>query len=253
MLIATHTVRPNFSLDQLTSNKNFILGVKIISVAAATSVFLIIQFRSSVAFGGAAAVTASALTLFSEKVIRPLNPAFTDSNWINTEINKARLKDFVYKRLIYTTLAVTIIFGLIFPPIQAIAVAIQAMHLKILLLVCVIAPIAEEVLFRGFIQERIEDVLIVVDRFVMEIKSAKITQWATKATNFLFGAVHIIGNQVATVAAQIYIVAVIYLLGSTFSDFKNRDNGSLLSPIAAHMAQNISFTTGLILAKHLFG
>jgi membrane protease YdiL (CAAX protease family) len=243
--------KPSFS-TQLTSNKNCLLGVKIVSLAAAVSAFSVLQMGSGFAFGCGMALTASTLTLFSEKVIRPLNPEFTSSNWINTEINKAELNEFIYKRLIYGTLFTTIVFGRIFSPLQAVACAIQAMNLKLVLLATVIAPVTEEILFRGFLQERIEDILIVTNHFVIEIKTEKIKLLASYTSSFLFGAAHIVGNQVVSLASKIAILALITFRGKFLSNQKNQNNGSLLPSIAAHMAHNTSFTCGLILAKRLF-
>lgn len=250
-MFVTEKSSPSF-LDQLTLNKNCVLGVKIISVAVATSAFFILQMTGNVAFGCGMALTASTLTLFSEKVIRPLKPECTSSNWINTEIDKAELNDFVYNRLVYGTLFITIIYGCIFSPVQAVVLDIQAMHLKTILLATIIAPLSEEILFRGFLQERIEDILIVINHFVIEIKSEKIKQLASQTSNLFFGALHITGNQVTSLANKILVFAGTTLLGKIFSDMKNQNNGSLLPSIAAHMAQNTAITCGVILAKRLF-
>lgn len=251
-LVNLTTSRFHLILNEINSNKNCLLAVKVTFVAAATLAFFVLQISCSLTFGCGMALIVSTLTLFSEKVIRPLNPDFTSSNWINTEIDKAELKNDVFIRLVYGTLLATIVYGTIFSPMQAVAVAISALHLKTILLATIIAPLAEEILFRGFLQERIEDSLIVINLFVIEIKADKIKKLASYTTSFIFGYLHIVGDQVVSVAKKILIFIAATLMGKIHSDLKNENNESLLPCIATHMAQNTASSCGLILAKHLF-
>ena len=240
-----------YLFNELTSNKNCLLAVKITAVAAVALTSFVLQMSCSLTFGCGMALIATTLTLFSEKVIRPLHPEFTSSNWINTEINKIKLKKFIFNCLVYRTLLVTIVYGCIFSPIQTIAVAISNLHLKTILLVTIIGPLSEEILFRGFLQERIEDSLILINLFIIEIKTEKIKQLVIYTSSLLFGSAHIVGDQVVSVTKKIFVFIVITFIGKFFSDMKNENNQSLLPCIASHMALNTSFTCGLILAKRL--
>ena len=51
-------------------------------------------------------------------------------------------------------------------PVQIMVLQVMTGNLRAILIMHLIAPITEEILFRGFIQERIEDLGFLIDRYV---------------------------------------------------------------------------------------
>lgn len=228
------------------SNKAII--AKVAAVTAATFLFFSLQLPVGIVLTCRIALAVSATTIISEKFIRPLNPYIKSIDWLNRDFDKDELKKTLTKHFVIVLVVNAIVFGFFIPPIQT-AFGFHALGLQNLFKATVLAPIAEEILFRGFLQERIEDVYILMNAYVITIKTVDIKVISSLVTNLLFGAAHIVGNQVVP-AASLYILCVTTQIGLSLSNLKEKEN-SLIPSVVAHMVQNAGNFSGLIIAKQI--
>lgn len=253
-MIINSCLNPSNIAGKINSVLHDPLTVKTVAVAAATLVFISVQFSYSVSLGGCLALATSSLTILSEKFIRPLDINYKSTNWINTEISdykKAELKLEARFRLVLLPIVVACLYGFIFLPAQGVMLAIQSFHLRTIILAILVAPISEEILFRGFLQERIEDAALLANRYIIKINAEDAKAVAQLSQSIIFGAMHIVGNQVSSLAGNIYTFVITGILGFRLSWIKNNTNGSLLPSIGMHMAHNTGITTGSILATFI--
>lgn len=228
------------------SNKAII--AKVAAVTAATFLFFSLQFPVGIVLTCRIALAVSATTILSEKVIRPLNPYIKSIDWLNRDFDKDELKKTLTKRFVILLVVNALVFGFLIPPIQT-AFGFHALGLQNLFKATVLAPIAEEILFRGFLQERIEDFYILMNAYVITIPTEAVEVISIVVTNLLFGAAHIIGNQVVP-AASLYIFYVTTMIGFFLSSLKEKEN-SLIPSMVTHMVQNAGNFSGLIIAKQI--
>jgi membrane protease YdiL (CAAX protease family) len=72
--------------------------------------------------------------------------------------------------------------------------------------------------------------------------------FSTVMQSLCFGAIHITGNQVATLSNKVSVLFSTSILGFWLTLNKHKDR-SLLSPIAIHSAQNTGMTLGLLASR----
>lgn len=221
---------------------------KVATVGLACILLLGIQLSCSLPVIVGVTFLCTVTTLLSEALLR--NEGGTDSNWCNVNFNKKDMLIDVALRLI----AIPIIVGLItasgFLPLQAVAIAIMNRNVRIILLATVIAPIAEEIIFRGFLQERFEDLAILVDRYIHPLSEEIKMGFSIAAQALIFGAMHITGSQIVQKSSKIIVFLKTSLFGAWLGYCKQRD-ASLLSPIAIHSAHNTGATLGMLFGKLL--
>lgn len=217
---------------------------KVTAVALACLSFFSLQMGAPLAFSIGISVACSAITFISEKL--------RDSkyDWFSTDkIKKEMLFRNVSRNLIQSIVIVSILNKLSFLHGQRVIQSILACDLRIIFLVTVIAPIAEEILFRGFLQERIEDLMNFTNCFICRIEAKKQIRITQLAQSLIFGLVHLPGGQVRGNAfTQAHIFASISMLGFIFGLLKDRDC-SILPPIAVHWSQNTGVVLGLLISK----
>jgi membrane protease YdiL (CAAX protease family) len=130
-------------------------------------------------------------------------------------------------------------------PMQNVVVQLMNRNVRMIFLVTVSAPIAEEILFRGFLQERIEDVITLVGRVICPVSKAVKKYVSLFLQAVVFGLVHIPGKQVVETAKKIHVFIAITITGLWLGWRKNKDK-SLLSPIAIHASQNTGVVLGAL-------
>ncbi|NGX56658.1 MAG: hypothetical protein K1060chlam5_00901 [Candidatus Anoxychlamydiales bacterium] len=215
--------------------------IKIIAVALSCIAFFALQMGFSWAISVSIASVCCLTTLLSEKFLRTNHEK--EINWFSiSNIDKKKLLTTIKIKLLITPVFIGLltVLGLNFP--QTIISLICEKNLEILLLVNLIAPIVEEIFFRGFIQERIEDITTFI---INPVFDSKIKFISTLATSIIFGFIHIIGSQVPTQIGKFFVFTSITSLGLTLGLSKNKDL-SILSPISIHLANNIGITIGLL-------
>lgn len=221
---------------------------KVALVGLACILFFGVQLSCSWTMATAVALSFSAITLFSETFFRVGETQ--NQNWMNPDIHGWRLMTQVALRLSVLPIVLGFVTASGIMPIQAVAVEIIGGNIKIMLLATLLAPIAEEILFRGFIQERMEDLTNLVDRFICPLPGI-VKEWLSiSVQSLLFGFVHITGEQVVKRAMKIVVFSSVSLLGFGLTLFK-KDDESLLSPMAIHSAQNTGVVLGLFMGRYV--
>jgi membrane protease YdiL (CAAX protease family) len=222
--------------------------LKISAVALACIAFFAFQGGCSWPFVAGVTFLCTTMTLLSETFIR------TDSQknirWTNTDVNKPFLIAMLALRLLVMPVVICLMTSAGVVPMQAAALQIMAGNLRIIFLATVVAPVAEEILFRGFIQERFEDLAMLVDHHIYPLSERVKQGFSVGLQSLFFGAIHIMGNQVATFSSKIFVLCGTSLVGFWLTLVKNEDR-SLLSPIAIHSAQNTGMTLGLLASRCL--
>jgi membrane protease YdiL (CAAX protease family) len=188
--------------------------------------------------GAVAALALGGVTLISERTVRE-----EKTDWFDTKSIEfiPLAKAFIWTSLQRIVLAVAcvaiLVFGGFAVPASNPQVAIEAMRianpLQFIFTAVVVAPITEEILFRGFLQERLED----LSQFVLFPFSKETREKVCNvAQAVLFGYVHIIGGQVSEAGKWIVMTLtthVGYVLGKLKLEKK-----SLLAPMGMHATYN---------------
>lgn len=244
------TAISNFERIKTLAAESFDLGQvqKAAAVALSCILFFGFQLCCSWSLTAGIALACSAVTLLSEALLR--KGSDENTNWMNLDIDPKFLMIQVAIRLTILPVFIALItsFGVL--PLQEVALQLLAGDWRIIFLVTLVAPVAEEFFFRGFIQERLEDLAVLVNRHIYPLSRDARDWFSTVSQSLLFGAVHILGGQVHTRVAKILVFCQITGLGFVLAWIKAVDK-SLLSPIAIHSAQNTGATLGLLAAKAL--
>lgn len=145
-----------------------------------------------------------------------------------------------------------LIWGVIFtalavPPAQVIGKLIQSRNWHTIVLATLVAPITEEILFRGFLQERLEDTAYLFSRFIHPLSDNVQNRISNFGQAIIFGYVHM--HKAQTKLANTLIFALTGGIGLLMSSFKGRRD-NLITPILAHSANNTSFCLRLLAFGH---
>lgn len=221
---------------------------KVATVGLACLACVGFQMMGGWALAAGISLTCSTITLLSETFLR--SHQNHDNSLIQPNICSKEVMSHIAFRLtvIPIVVALTTAFGII--PLQAVAAKILAGDLRIIFLVTIVAPIVEEILFRGFIQERLEDLATLIDRHVYQLSESTKQLGSTLIQSLFFGSLHITGSQVSTLAGKLIILFQTTILGVFFTYIKNTHD-SLLPSIAIHSAHNTGMTLGLLASKLL--
>ncbi|HLB52534.1 MAG: hypothetical protein A3E80_04730 [Chlamydiae bacterium RIFCSPHIGHO2_12_FULL_49_9] len=131
-------------------------------------------------------------------------------------------------------IAAFVLGGFVLPvgnPQVALEALKMAGFLQFIFRTVIIAPIAEEILFRGFLQERLEDRSILLP-FSKETRE----EICNVAQAILFGFAHITGGQVSE-AGKWIVMAITTHMGYAFGKLKLKKK-SLVTPMLMHGAFN---------------
>jgi membrane protease YdiL (CAAX protease family) len=225
---------------------------KVTLVAIACLMLFGLQLSYSWTFSIGVALACSVVTLVSETFIRKENP--NNPNWMNANFDATRILYEMAHNLVLVPLGVGLLTAFGMTPLQGIAVQIMNGNLRIIFLATIIAPIAEEILFRGFLLERLEDLMTLTSQTICSIP-AIIKEFVPLCLQaVVFGAIHITGKQVIEKGKRFFIFSVLSAFGFYISMYKRNDR-SLLSPVAAHSTHNGGIVLGLLggslLKRHL--
>lgn len=216
---------------------------KITMVAIASLMLFGFQLACSLTVSIAIALACSTITLLSEAFLRNNDPK--NSNWLKHDFDKKTMMKEVALRLIFVPIALGLSIAMGTAPMQNAVVQFMNRNARMIFLATISAPIAEEILFRGFLQERIEDVITLVGRVICPVSNAVKKYVSLFLQAVVFGLVHIPGKQVVEAANKIRIFVAITIGGLWAGSYKNKDK-SLLSPIAVHASQNTGVVLGAL-------
>jgi membrane protease YdiL (CAAX protease family) len=214
--------------------------LKVASVALASLFFVSAQFGCSLGLGLGVALATSSITWISEKW--RAHP----SDWFS--IDKIDRKTLLMNLTIYFCIypmCVGLFYSALGLPAQFVAQEILAFNPRVIFHGVVLGPIVEEILFRGFLQERIEDLTYLFNRYVHPISTTVQNSISCVVQALVFGAFHTQGSQVlGGLVDKIFIFSTTAFSGFYFGWQKSRDH-SIFSPIILHSSQNIGFILGL--------
>ncbi len=147
---------------------------------------------------------------------------------------------------IASTFFFSLLAGLTTNPSQVIAQQILTGDPWILFSVSVNAPICEEILFRGFLKERIEDISYLFGNHICDIPDHIQSIFSSITQAAIFGYLHITDNQVLETGSKLKVLIGTMISGIIFSSEGSR-NSSLLPAIGLHAANNSGLCFGLLL------
>lgn len=213
---------------------------KTILVALAAIVFFGVQMGLCLASTIALTTLMGMATYLSEVHLRKNKPNQID--WLNQNFDWKKealiaLIFFSVRPFLMVFLVVALNLKLPLPPQKHLLDLLRANPLKMFMLGGVIAPIAEEILFRGFLLERLEDAVHLLKRFTpIRLADSK----AAVAQAIFFGVIHV--KKAMETADRVSTAIVISLMGFLFAKVKKSDR-TLISPTALHAANNLSVIT----------
>ncbi len=216
---------------------------KATAVGLASILFFGMQWCYSWPLAAGIGLACSAVTVLSEAFLRQNDDMNTD--WTNRDFDRKSALFSVALRLTLLPAIVGLATASGILPLQSVGAHILAGNKKIILLAALIGPIAEEILFRGFLQERMEDLANLADRHLSPLPQAAKEWFAIVSQTVLFGSLHITGTQVVNQSKRFVVFCSTSFLGLILTLAKKEDK-SLLSPIAIHSAQNSGIVLGLL-------
>lgn len=238
-----------FSLSRVQFEK--VTGVAVASI-------LLFGFQLSLSTAAVVKITCvcSVLTVLSEKSLRAEDE---QKSWFDVySINKDALKgQIVFMLIVQTIVGVALTLLNIAPP-QTVAQLIAQRNMRLIAMAIVVAPIAEELFFRGFVMERIEDAVILFNRYVYPIypkhgylnEPEKHIRVAIRHSAIchlgqamIFGAMHIRATQTKLANSVIFVATT--LIGRILSSVKMK-TGALMNPMIAHSIHNGSMVCRLL-------
>jgi membrane protease YdiL (CAAX protease family) len=204
---------------------------KILAVAIATFALLALQMGMALSIAFAATCVTTTLTYFSRN----------REDWFNTDFDWKEMT-FLSGFLLLRPLIIQIVcsvFGFPFPAIaqEGLVELIYAKPWKMIPIATIVAPVAEEILFRGLLMEKLEDAARWVSRHAVKLGSETEKTISEIAQAIIFGAIHLRSKIQKGMHVPILIVTSAF--GYLAALYKRKDR-SLLSPIAIHSANNAS-------------
>lgn len=219
-------------------------AIKVASVALACLAMFSLQLQCSFILASKISFVCSTATFLSEKLKN------NSADWF-TAINTKELLPDLIKRLLLFPICTGLLYTSLGLPVQVVAQKILFCDLRVIFIATVIAPVVEEILFRGFIQERIEDVSFLVGRYIHQIPVGTTEKIALATQAVFFGLSHLPGNQIiGSLFDKVIVFSTVTFSGYYYGMAKNKDQ-SLLPSIALHALQNITLTLGLLAFKPL--
>lgn len=213
------------------------LLTKITLVSLSTFTFLSLQFTATNAFKYKMSFFTGATTYICEKFF-PKN--YTD-DWLKNSFDTACKVTLVVLLYYFSDFLHTILL-----PIekngsflQKVAEEIAKRDLFTLTLSVFIAPITEEILFRGYLEERTHDVLSVISRFIYPISQNIRSEITRLFSSTAFGLMHITSSQVEGIKSKI-VVFFDTALSGYFGSIMKQNHNQLITSITVHCINNAS-------------
>jgi hypothetical protein len=221
---------------------------KVGAVALATLSFLYLHWQASLSSAARAALVFSSVTLLSEIGWRTQDTKSCD--WFSySQLETKRIVQRIAKRLLMIPLLVGVTLALGILPLPSAIGAILAGNSNVFFLSTVITPIAEEILFRGFLHERIEDLTLLASHWMTRETRMKVNT----AITALVCATFLVAGKPNT---KLFVKA--FTFGrATFSAWRSvktkQKDQSLLSPMINNSTKNIGKILGAALIFPLLG
>lgn len=254
------------SLDQCYEGLNSLFCISRVQAEKTTAVAVacILLFGAQLALPMATvahiAFSCSVITFISEKYLRTENE---QNSWFNIHtVNVQAVVGQIAIMLTIQTIAGIVLTLLNIAPPQTVAQLIAQRDIRIIVLATLVAPLAEEIFFRGFVMERIEDSITLFNRHVYTIyppcvvlddqeshirSQIRQSEICHLGQAIIFGAIHMRSSQ--TKWANAFIFGVTTWFGIVFSKVKEC-TGALIHPIIAHSIHNGSMVYRLVLFGH---
>lgn len=149
-------------------------------------------------------------------------------------------------------LCVNLIAGAIFAYLnisigQHVQELIKKKEPRILLIATITAPICEEILFRGFVKERMEDLCTIFSKTVKPLSGLSVQVISNIGQAFIFGLAH--RHKKQTDIANALIFCATTQIGFGLGCVKDYAS-TLVSPICLHATLNISVVSRLLIFGH---
>lgn len=212
---------------------------KVVAVALASLAFFSLQWGLSWTAAMGLSVVLSTVTYLSERFVR--SEPGQSMDWFNVDYNMKEMNSlvgFLLLRPIVIQIACWAL-NLPFPTFaqKELSHLIITRPWRMIPIVAGVAPVAEEILFRGFLLERFEDGLTLIHRHVVSLSRDLRDEVANVSQAVIFGALHL--RRKIKEGWKWPTMAILSLVGYVNGYFKKRDE-SLLTPIAIHAANNTS-------------
>lgn len=213
---------------------------KVIAVALGSLAFFALQLGLSLTVSLALSFTFTVITHLSEKFLR--TEEHQKNDWFNTSFDYKEIGFYsallLLRPLIFQVVCWSLGIPLPIPPQTEVVSLILSQPWKMIPMVSIMAPITEEILFRGFLMERLEDAAQLLNRHTF-VKLSQKTQ--DRVVNLIqaivFGAVHL-GRKIQD-GAQIPVFLILSLWGYVFGEAKQNQK-TLFAPMIFHSANNSS-------------
>lgn len=213
------------------------LLTKIGLVSLSTFTFLSLQVSTSKAFKFKLSFFTGATTYIGEKIF----PKNYTEDWLKKSFDTACKVTLVVLLYYFSDFLHTILL-----PIekngsflQKVSEEIAKRDLFTLALSVFIAPITEEILFRGYLEERTHDVLSLISRYIYPMSQNIRSEITRLFSSTAFGLMHITSSQVEGVKRKI-VVFFDTALSGYFSSLMKQNHNQLITSITVHCINNVS-------------
>lgn len=186
------------------------------------------------------------LTYICEKTIHKQQ----NIDWINKAFNTACKVTVIVVLFYFSTILKTFLLHSEIQPgyLQKIAEKILSCDFQTIAISIGIAPITEEIIFRGFLEERLEDAFELYSKYVFQLGQDVKTECSRIISSIAFGILHILGDQTQSLKNAIIVLFDTTLFGYLGSVLK-QSHKSLITPIFCHSLNNLSSVFRLLYSK----
>lgn len=230
-----------YQIEMTAKNK------KVLAVALASLALFTIQIGLSLSLSLAITFSVTLLTYLSEKYLRT-----EDNDWFDTKFDKKWVTIWTIILLVRPLIPVITCWyfrlPLPKPPQEGIAKLLLTYPWQMFPIAAILAPVAEEILFRGFILERLEDLASMMNRKVDLLSSKAVKMICNMAQATIFGVVHLRSKIEDGFKIP---VAMALSLSGFFMGKSKENNKSLLAPMTFHSANNIASCAYILVAQRI--
>lgn len=216
---------PSSNLVEQTSSSQNSKIAKISAVALATFIYASVQFSQPLAIACRLALGSTVIATLSSKP--------SDSAWLTRD----SFPNILLKLRSYTIqmAVMNIMRGM---AMRYFNITVLAPVWPPLLFTCFCSPVLEEVLFRGFLQERLLEGLQLVDRHITPISKDTQTKISLAVQALAFGTCQTYATASTKAFQSFSTFCSASYIGYTFGSLKIENKGSLLPPMLFHMVYN---------------
>lgn len=225
-------VTQSYFKNFVTDNKHHL--IKITQIALASLIFF--SFQMPLAWPSAWKITIilGIASVFGSKLSQIDHP-----QWLVFEHMKPQKISCFFLAFYVNSLIKTLLLSAVHPHdlVQEVTKLIAQKNLKMIMISIILAPFAEEILFRGFLFERFNE-LLVISRIVPR---HLVGSYANIMQSIFFGVLHIVGDQVKGLKNRAIVVLDTFIAGLTFGELKTVQK-NLIYSISLHSLYNLRAT-----------